>query len=155
MKRKSYMNVTWVLMIIFFVLSIVNIYFGLLGFICMFMPLILVFKGEGKIHCSKYCPRGSFLGKIIDKISIGNTKPKFMNSIYFKEGLLVFMFTSFGISLYFTDFEPEKVAFAVFRLLFSSSILAVLMGIVYKPRTWCQVCPMGNLTGKIHKKRKG
>ena len=77
-KKKSHMEWSWILMVIFFVLSIVNIYFGILGLFCMLTPFIYTFKGHGKLHCSHYCPRGSLFGKYLQKISINKPLPTWM-----------------------------------------------------------------------------
>ena len=33
--------------------------------------------------------------------------------------------------------------------MFASFVVGVLMGVFFKPRSWCQVCPMGHATGLI------
>jgi polyferredoxin len=58
----------------------------------------------------------------------------------------------FSISVYHAFQQPniiEAVGFGVFRLMTASLALGVIMGIIYKPRSWCQVCPMGHATGLI------
>jgi len=36
----------------------------------------------------------------------------------------------------------------------ASLALGVIMGVIYKPRSWCQVCPMGYVTELISKSKK-
>ncbi|WP_053955752.1 hypothetical protein [Inediibacterium massiliense] len=139
MKHKNHQQWSWIIIIAFFVLSIVNMWFGLFGFVCMGMPIYHALRGRGKIHCSKYCPRGSFLGKFLPNISLNKTLPSFMRTKYFKNFLLILMMTMFGISLYHSQFIPIKVAKAIFRLMFASFIVGTIMGIIFKPRSWCQV----------------
>lgn len=143
------MKWSWVIIVGFFALSIVNIWFGLFGFVCMGMPMYHALRGRGKIHCSKYCPRGSFLGKFMPSVSMDNTLPKFMRTKGFKNFMLIFMMTMFGISLYHSQLVPVKIAMAIFRLMFASFIVGIIMGVFFKPRSWCQVCPMGHGTGLI------
>ena len=45
--------------------------------------------------------------------------------------------------------QIDKIAFALFRFMFASFVVGVLMGVFFKPRSWCQVCPMGHATGLI------
>ncbi|MBB6216924.1 hypothetical protein HNQ80_003029 [Anaerosolibacter carboniphilus] len=149
---KSHQSWSWILMVLFITLSIVDIRFGLLGFICIGTPIYHALKGRGKIHCSKYCPRGSILGKFLHSISLDHNAPKFLKSRHLKNGLLFLMMTMFSISLYHAFQQPniiKAVAFGVFRLMTASLALGAIMGIIYKPRTWCQVCPMGHATGLI------
>ncbi len=149
---KSHQSWSWILMVLFITLSILDIRFGLLGFICIGTPIYHALKGRGKIHCSKYCPRGSILGKFLQSISLDYQGPKFLKSRHLKNGLLFLMMTMFSISLFHAFQQPniiKAVGFGVFRLMTASLALGVIMGIIYKPRSWCQVCPMGHATGLI------
>jgi len=47
----------FVITLLYFALGFVNIHFALLGFVCMFVPLILLFKNKKKTWCQGYCPR--------------------------------------------------------------------------------------------------
>ncbi|KXG74287.1 4Fe-4S binding protein [Thermotalea metallivorans] len=149
---KSHQSWSWILMVLFITLSIVDIRFGLLGFICMGAPIYHAFRGRGKIHCSKYCPRGSILGKFLQNISMAHNLPKSLKGKNVKNGLLILMMTMFGISLYHA-FQASNVikavGFGLFRLMMASLALGVIMGVIFKPRSWCQVCPMGYATGLI------
>ncbi|WZL72446.1 4Fe-4S binding protein [Clostridiaceae bacterium 35-E11] len=152
MSAKSHQSWSWMLMVLFITLSIVDIRFGLLGFVCIGTPIYHALKGRGKIHCSKYCPRGSILGKFLQNISLENNLPKGMRSKTVKHILLGLMMLMFSISLYHAFHAPNivrAVAFGVFRLMMVSLALGVVMGVIFKPRSWCQVCPMGHATSLI------
>ncbi len=111
-------------------------------------------KGEGKIHCSKYCPRGSFLGKFLQRLSLQNQLPAYMRTRMAKNILLGVMMTVFSISMIHTGFVFEKMAFALFRFMGMSFVIGILMGVFFKPRSWCVVCPMGHGAGLISESRK-
>lgn len=138
-------------MILFLTLSIYDFKFGILGFICMGAPIAHALKGDGKIHCQKYCPRGSLLGKFLNKISMKNNHPKFMTTKQFKNFMLFFMLVVFTVSMVHTGGDYNKIAFSMFRFMTMSLILGIILGLVYKPRTWCIICPMGHATGLIKK----
>lgn len=133
-------------MILFLILSILDFRFGIFGFICMGAPMYHALRGRGKIHCSKYCPRGSLLGLFLKKISLNNALPRFMLTKKFKNGLLIFMLSVFSFAMYHTDGVPIRIAFAMFRFMSTSLIVGILMGVTFKPRSWCAVCPMGHGT---------
>lgn len=42
-----------------------------------------------------------------------------------------------------------QFAFGFYSLMLTSTILGVLTGILYKPRSWCAYCPMGTMTQGI------
>lgn len=141
----------WVIIITFFVLSIFNVWFGLLGFICMGLPIFQALRGKGKIHCRSHCPRGSFFSEIISKISLRKSLPKFMLSNGFRNGVLVLMGIMLTISMIHSGGDPKKIAFSVFRLMGMSFLVGIIMGIFYKPKSWCAICPMGHGTNLIDK----
>jgi polyferredoxin len=139
-------------MIVFILLSIVDIRFGFLGFVCIGTPIYHALRGRGKIHCSKFCPRGSILGKFLQEISFEKNLPKSVRTKKVKNILLSLMIVMFGISLYHAFNSPnviKAIGFGVFRLMMSSLVLGVIMGVIFKPRSWCQVCPMGYGTALI------
>jgi hypothetical protein len=143
-RKKSQQHWTWIIIIAFFILGYLDVRFGILGFICMGTPIVHALKGEGKIHCSKYCPRGSFLGRFLTKLSLQRPLPKYMRTKKAKNILLTIMLTVFSFSMIHTGFEFHKMAFALFRFMGMSFIIGIMMGVLFKPRSWCQVCPMGH-----------
>lgn len=151
MKRKSHMSWSWILIVSFFLLSILDIRFGILGFICMGAPIYHALRGRGKVHCSHYCPRGSFLGKFLRRVSLNKNMPKWMRSKFAKNTLLVLMITLLSISLVHSKGNFNQIAFSLFRFMGVSFIVGIMIGVIFKPRSWCTVCPMGHATGLIKK----
>lgn len=154
MKRKSHMKWSWIIIVSFFILSIIDFRFGVFGFICMAAPIYHALRGRGKVHCSHYCPRGSFLGKFLQKTSFNNNMPKWMKNKFAKNILLSIMITLLTISLIHANGDFNKIAFSLFRFMGVSFIVGIMMGVIFKPRSWCTVCPMGHATGLISKNMK-
>lgn len=147
----SHMEWAWIIMIGFLTLGIADFRFGILGIACMGAPVYHALRGRGKVHCSKYCPRGSLLGKMLESVSLNRKMPKFMTTKAFKNGLLVAMLSVFSFAMYHAGFNFRHIAFAMFRFMTMSLVIGIIMGIVFKPRSWCVVCPMGHGTGLIDK----
>ena len=154
MKKRNYQNISWIIIVTFFLLGILDTRFGILGLICMGTPIYHALRGEGKVHCSRYCPRGSFLGKFLQGISMGNNLPKRYRSRSVKNGLLVLMMILLTTSLVHSGFTFAAMAFVLLRFMFMSFMVGILMGVFFKPRTWCQVCPMGHAAGLITEAQK-
>lgn len=151
-KSKSHLSWSWIFMVIFILLSIIDFRFGLLGVFCIGTPIYHALRGRGKIHCSKYCPRGSLLGKFLQSISLENNLPKSFKTRTVKNILMFLMLTMFSISTIHAFGKPDffkALGFGIFRLMTASLALGIIMGIVFKPRSWCQVCPMGHGTALI------
>ncbi|NLK62662.1 MAG: 4Fe-4S binding protein [Fusobacteria bacterium] len=153
MKKQTFFTWSWILFIVFFILSIYDIRFALLGFICMMSPIVFSLSGYGKKNCSSICPRGSFLQNIMEKISLNNNMPKFLLKKSFKNLVLFVMFLVFSIAVVRSKGDPVLIGFALFRMIAVTSIIAFVLGVLYKPRTWCAICPMGHLSGEIAKKK--
>lgn len=153
-KKMKWLDYAWIIIVTFFILGIVDFRFGLLGFICMGAPMYHALKGEGKKHCSKFCPRGSFLGKIVGNISMNNTYPAKYRTRQIKHTLLIIMISLLTFSLSHAGFSIAAIGFVLFRFMLMSFIIGILMGIFFKPRSWCQVCPMGHAAGLISEVQK-
>lgn len=148
-KRKNHMKWSWMIIVSFFVLGIIDIRFGILGIVCMGAPIFHALKGEGKVHCAKYCPRGSFLGKFLERISRNAPLPKFMSTKKFKSALLLLMLSMFSLAVFHSGGDFTKLSFAFYRFMGMSFLVGISMGLLFKPRSWCVVCPMGYATGLI------
>ncbi|KJF28757.1 4Fe-4S ferredoxin [Clostridium aceticum] len=152
--KKSIMAWSWIFMVLFFTLSIIDIRFGILGLLCMGTPIYLAVGGGGKVHCAKYCPRGSMLGVFIDKISFKRNLPSSFKTKTVKNIMLVWMIGMFTISLIMAGGDFTKTAFAIVRMMTVSTVVGIMMGILFQPRSWCVVCPMGYATGLIQESQK-
>lgn len=150
-KRKSYQKWSWIFMVLFIALSIYNVKFGLLGFICIGAPLFFVLKKQGKVHCSHYCPRGSLLQNFLRHISLQNNLPNKFKTKIVKNIILIFMLIMFITTIISSGGNIKLLGFGLFRIMTSSLILGIILGIIYKPRSWCQICPMGYGSGLIDK----
>ncbi len=143
--NKKMKDMRWIVILSFFALSIVNTWFGLLGFLCMAGPFYHALKGRGgRYHCKNHCPRGSFFSNVLSRISLGNTMPRFMATKNFRHALLAFMAVMFVIGMNHTGGDPRKIAFVMFRFMGVSFIFGILLGLIFKPKSFCAVCPMSH-----------
>lgn len=88
------------------------------------------------------------------RITLNHSIPKWMNTKVFRHVLLIFMLSMFTLALYHSGLQFNKVAFALFRFMGASFVVGLLMGVFFKPQSWCQVCPMGHATGLIRDSMK-
>ena len=144
MKKAKKQDLRWIIIISFFALSIYNIWFGLFGMVCMGAPIYHALRGRGKHHCRKHCPRGSFMSNVVRKISLGNRMPRFMGTRTFRHILLGMMVVMLTLGMIHTGGDPKKIAFTLFRFMAVSFLFGTTLGVVFKSRSWCAVCPMGH-----------
>lgn len=178
--KKEHRKYLYIFTILFFVLGIVNILFSYLGFICMILPFVFLFKNKKKTWCQQYCPRSHFFNAVCP--TKGFKTPKYfidytkwimlayfffnmfrmiMSTIMVAKGnpplleLRLFMFipvpfdlpqiiTFTGVPLWAMHF-----AYRIYSMMMSMTILGTLLGFIFKPRTWCSVCPISTMTGGI------
>tara|TARA_Y100001933_G_C18967853_1_gene551090 strand:- start:1015 stop:1392 length:378 start_codon:yes stop_codon:yes gene_type:complete len=88
---------------------------------------------------------------MLEKVSLQNNLPNFMMKKSFKHGLLILMVSVFSVSMYHAGWNFYKIAFSMFRFMTMSLAIGIIMGVFFKPSSWCTVCPMGTGTGLIHK----
>ena len=83
---------------------------------------------------------------MLESVSMKKQLPKFMATKKFKNGLLSFMLIIFSFSMYHAGWNFKNISFAMFRFMSMSLAIGIVMGIFFKPRSWCVVCPMGHGT---------
>lgn len=55
------------------------------------------------------------------------------------------------VSLIGAGGNTNEIGFVFFRFVMVTTIVGIIMGIFFMPRSWCQVCPMGHVSGVITK----
>ncbi len=176
MKNNKYL---FIITLTYFLLGIVNIHFALLGFICMAIPLLMLFTQKKKTWCQGYCPRASLYnacGKSTSKWS-GKT-PKFFITgpmkwimlVYFLFGMVMMTISTIGVAAGKPPYEaikflifiplgklPQLVAintapwlvnlsYSFYSFMLTATVLGFVMALVYKPRTWCTICPIATIS---------
>nr|WP_316619086.1 4Fe-4S binding protein [uncultured Ruminococcus sp.] len=146
---------SWIITIVW--MTAANFYspFGLFGFVCMFSPVLIALSGRGKMHCARICPRGSLIGKIGSVVNLGLPRPKLYEKPWFRPLLWSGMMGGFAVMLILVI--PQG-AFALGRavLIFMevATVLAILNGVLFTPRQWCTICPMGFTSENLRDMRK-
>lgn len=152
-KRKKwfYDNITWILFLLMWILPLIDIRFGILGLISMSLGVGLSLFSKGKPYCAYFCPRGGGLKKILSKISLGKTTPKFITNKYTRYGFTALL-TIKVISGIIKAENFTQLSVGIYTGFVATSILAIIMGIIMKPRTYCgELCHAGNIAGLINK----
>jgi len=126
---------------------------GLFAFVCMAGAVILsIYKG--RYWCYRFCPRGAFLDEFISKLSFQRSVPQILKSGFSKAFWVVFFMLMMAINLIRSGGNIYKFGKGIVLLLWLTTLLAIIGGILFKPRTWCIVCPMGTVSGFIGKRKK-
>ncbi len=153
MKKANVTKIQMVSWIIVPLLSLGGLWYHKLGLI---MPVMMVFLlvlsyFRGRFWCGNLCPRGAFLELFIKPVSFYGKIPDLYKSKYFRLLVVtVFMalFTlrtkaAFGAWPLMESLDKWGLVFATLCLV--TTIIAVVLGVLYSPRAWCSFCPMGTI----------
>ncbi len=99
--------------------------------------------------CRSACPNGRALSAGLGRFSKRVSLPKKLSSTGFRQALCAFMlFCVVNLLLRFGG--GIEAAARVFWAVYLVSIgISIPMGIYFRPRAWCTVCPMGTLQSTI------
>ena len=118
---------------------------GVIAIICMIGPVAMAI-GKGRFWCGHYCPRGSLYDKIVNRFSPHKEIPAFVRSKGFRIFMLFFIFGMFGVQLYMNGWTLAGVGCTFWNIILATTIVGIVFGFIYAPRTWCTFCPMGTLS---------
>lgn len=102
-----------------------------------------------RLFCAKACPRGRALGFGLKKLSRGRPLPTTALSGGSRRALCGFMMLCVGGNIYRLFGSAAALGSFFWGLCVVSLGAGVVVGIIYKPRAWCVVCPMGTLQETI------
>ncbi len=122
--------------------------FTIVGMIMFFMTLA---SKRGRLYCGWICPMGSFHERFLSKISLQNAVPLFFRQTWFRWFVFSTMMGFMTYRLYVAWGDAEAIG-GVFRMMWIVSMtVAIALGLYYKARTWCVICPMGSFQGVMSK----
>lgn len=151
-RRKKIQMIMWLLLPI---IVIGGLFVPYLGFFVLAMMLFLLTLSffRGRYWCGWICPRGSFLDRIISKISLNREIPSFLKDIKFRIAVMILLMGFMIFRLIQTEGILQKIGLVFVAMCLITSVIAIPLGIIFRPRTWCAFCPMGTLQGLIGKNK--
>ncbi|MEI6874095.1 MAG: 4Fe-4S binding protein [Spirochaetota bacterium] len=119
---------------------------GVLGL--MAVALILNFR-EKRSFCAGVCPNGTFYSRALKPVSRGKVFPRSFATPQIRRMLCAAMMLCM-IGLLARNGTDASGIGGVFWMIYAIALTAgTFIGIFYKPRTWCTICPMGTLQDTI------
>ncbi|MFD3158594.1 4Fe-4S binding protein [Haloimpatiens sp. FM7330] len=134
----------------FIILGMIDLRFALGAVICMIAPIIVALTGRGRFWCGNICPRGNFYDRVISRYSNNKKVNKFLKSIYFRLGVIIFMFTMAGTGIKNSWGNTIAMGMVFYRLIVVTTIVGIILAFVYNHRVWCNFCPMGSIAAFIN-----
>lgn len=143
-KRTRLQSVTWVGLPL---VTVGGWFYPLLGYLllgCM-VGAVGVAYFRGRAWCDWMCPRGSFFELGLRKLSPNKQLPAFLKKKGFRVFMLSLLFILLGTQVYLAWGDYKGMGLAMVRVLTFTTVAGILLALVYNPRTWCHICPMGTL----------
>lgn len=150
------MKITQLIMVWFLPLIVIGGLFNpLLGYLAVGMMALLavlsVFKG--RYWCWNLCPRGAFLDIVMSKVSCARALPGIFTRQWFRWMIFVLFMVFLIFRLIRAGANPLIIGSVFVSMCLLTTIVAIIMGMFAKSRSWCVICPMGLLQEKIGRKK--
>ena len=152
MKNKLQQYMFW-LLLIFLVVGFFYPAIGLIAIICMVAPVLVSFY-KGRFWCGNFCPRGSFYDNVLAKISPQKPIPPIFKSTGLRVFMVLFIITVFSVQTYAAWGNVYAMGAVVIRLILITTLVGIVLGVLYHQRTWCAFCPMGTIASWISSSKK-
>lgn len=115
---------------------------------------LVVSYWKSRFWCGWVCPRGSFLERWISFFTLNRPIPWLLLKPNFRWSVFSILMTLMLVRLTLAASTLDKVGTLFVMLCLGTTMVAITLGALYKPRTWCTFCPMETLQSKIGKIRK-
>ncbi len=115
---------------------------------CMVGAVAVAFY-KGRAWCDWMCPRGSFYDLFIEKISRKRRIPDFFKNKITRFSVLTILLTVLGSQIYMKWGDWDAVGSAMVTILTVTTIIGIILGVIYQQRIWCHICPMGTIGNQL------
>jgi len=144
------------LMAIVFLIILIGCWkYPLLGYfipLCMLLGMGIGFF-KGRKWCDWFCPRGSFFDVLIKPISPNKEIPKFFKSLPLRVGFLSFLVLMMTWQIIKRWPNPYKIGMFFVMLLTVTTILGIILALIFHQRSWCCFCPIGSMANWVGKRK--
>ena len=156
MPKTRWYDYLWVLLLLSLILPFFNIHLVWLSLAFMAAPVLLTLFTNSKTYCNNYCGRGQLyqlLGNRL-RLSLGRKPPRFLSSLWFRACFFILFIVRFSMMMLAAPGADESAA-ALQTAMLMTTALGLLAMFLFRPRSWCVVCPMGAMTQAICRIRNG
>ncbi len=108
---------------------------------------------KGRKWCDWYCPRGSFYDALISPLSAQKPIPELFKNLYFRLGVLSILMVIMAVSVILRWPDASKIGMFFVVMLTVTSVLGIILGIIFQQRSWCMICPIGTIIALSSRQR--
>jgi len=130
--------------------------YPLIGFfipVCMLLGIGLA-AFQGRKWCDWLCPRGSFEDALLAQISPQHRIPQVLRSTPMRLGVMAFLMGILTFQIIRLWPDPWAIGGSFVLLLSITTAVGVVLGVIFHPRTWCYLCPIGTMSNWVGRNRR-
>lgn len=120
-----------------------------LGYIAIAMLLFMLILSlfRGRYYCGWFCAMGSFHERLLALFSRNKKMLPVFKAPWFRWLIFVLMMGLLLSRLILAEGDPKKIGAAFVMMWTISTGMGIWLGLIWKPRSWCSICPMGLFQG--------
>jgi len=123
-------------------------YLGYLALALMITMIVMTFFW-GRLYCGWLCAMGAFHERVLARFSLQREMPGLFKKTWFRWIFFLLLMGLMTSRLIMSGGDPAKIG-AVFVMMWTvATSIAVAFGLYYKPRSWCNFCPMASMQGVL------
>ncbi|WP_243122167.1 4Fe-4S binding protein [Clostridium thermarum] len=139
---------SFIFLIALFVFGFFNSKLSLIGALCMILPLVIsIFRG--RYWCGNLCPRGSLYDNLLFAFSNHKQVPRVLKSEIIRYTIVVIMLSTFFKGILSSKGDLFKIGMVFYKIIGITTLIGILLTLLYNERAWCNICPMGTLSNLI------
>ncbi len=121
--------------------------YPLLGFVVPVAMLSGMLGGifRGRYVCGNLCPRGSFFDTFFAKLGPTRPIPEKLLNMKLRFVVLIGLMGFMTYRLAQNPGNIEHWGLVFWQMCLITTLAAMILGVMYRPRTWCAVCPVGTI----------
>ncbi len=142
-----------VLLPVFFLVVLAGQFYPQMGFLAIGMMVYMIAQAftKGRHYCGWICSMGAFHDRVLARFSLNQQIPPVLSARWFRYLVFVLMMGLMMSRFVMSAGDPVAIA-GVFVMMWTlSTCLAVGLGFLFRPRSWCNICPMALVQGVIGK----
>lgn len=146
------MKKTQIIMVWFLPLIVIGgLFYPILGYLVVAMMAFFLSLSffKGRFWCWNLCPRGAFLDLGMAKISPNKPTPKVFSRLWFRWLILGLLMSFLAYRIAVSGGSLMAIGAIFVSVCLMTTIIAIILALIFKSRGWCAICPMGTLQEQI------
>lgn len=104
---------------------------------------------RGRYICGNICPRGSFYDTYFRFFGGTRPVPPLLTSMHFRWVILAILMSLMALQIAQNPSDPLHWGLVFWLVCVVTTAVGVVLGLYYRPRTWCTFCPVGTMAHAI------